>query len=145
MSRRVGVASLAGCLIWCAAAYATSVHYNGPAAGGTNHAGVEFNAKQANKRPAAVLRFEFHNIPAACTGYAPTAVNNMLTIAMKVTNSRHFNGTQALNGGLEHVTVHGSFSASFKQATGTIRVHGTVSGCRSADTGIVHWTARALH
>ena len=143
MSFRLGIASLAACLVWCAAAFASSVQYNGPAGAG-NGAGVEFGAKQVHGRPAVVRRFEFHNIPAACKGYAGTAVNGMLTITMKVSARRKFSGTESLDGGREKVVVHGAFARGFKKATGTIRVHGTVTGCASADTGIVHWSAPAV-
>jgi hypothetical protein len=143
MSLRLGIVGLVASLVWCAAAYATSVQYNGPAASG-NGAGVEFGAKQAHGRPAVVRRFEFHNIPAACAGYAGTAATDMLTITMKVTKSRRFSGTQSLNAGRLHVVVHGAFARNLKKATGTIRVRGTVPGCASADTGSVHWSASAL-
>ena len=140
-SRRVVTAILAGGLVWCAAAFATSVHYNGPAASGVNNAGVEFNLQRTIGKATVVRGFEFHNIPAACKGYAGTAVTEPLTIRMKVNASRRFSGTQALNGGRVHVVVHGAFAKSYKKATGTLRAQGTVPGCASADTGIVHWTA----
>ncbi len=143
MSVRLGIATAAICLVWCAAAFASSVQYNGPAAPG-NGAGVEFGAKQVHARPTLVRRFEFHNIPAACKGYAGTAVTGMLTITMKVGKRRAFSGTQSLNGGREKVAVRGVFARGFKKATGTIRVRGTVTGCQSADTGKVRWSAPAV-
>lgn len=143
MSFRLGIASLAACLVWCSSAAASSVQYNGPAGSG-NGAGVEFGAKQVHHRPTVVRRFEFHNIPAACKGYAGTAVTGMLTITMKVGSSRKFSGTQALNGGREKVTVSGVFARGFGKATGTIRVRGTVTGCLAADTGSVRWSAPAI-
>lgn len=137
---RVGVASVVASLVWCTAAYASSVQYNGPVGAG-NGAGVEFGAKQVHSRPTLVRRFEFHNIPAACTGYAPTAVTGMLTITMKVGSDRKFSGAQSLNGGRYKVTVSGAFARKFGKASGTIRVRGTVPGCSAADTGRVHWSA----
>ena len=143
MSFRLGVASLVACLVWCAAAFASSVQYNGPAGSG-NGAGVEFGAKQVRSRPSVVRRFSFFNIPAACKGYTATAVNDMLTITMKVNTHRRFSGTQSLNGGREKVTVRGVFARGFGKATGTIRVHGPVAGCADADTGNVRWSAPAV-
>jgi len=140
MSLRLGVGCLVACLVWCGAAFASSVQYNGPA-GSTNGAGVEFGAKQVRGRPAVVRRFSFFNIPAVCKGYSPTAVNGMLTITMKVNKHRKFSGEQSLNGGREQVTISGVFARGFGKATGTIRVHGTVSGCAAAETGSVRWRA----
>jgi len=143
VSVRVGITTLVACLAWCAAASASSVQYNGPAGAG-NGAGVEFGAKQVHSRPALVRRFEFHNIPAACQGSAPTAVSGMLTITMTVSSHRRFSGAQALNGGRYKVTVSGTFARGYHKATGTIRVRGTVPGCASANTGTVEWSAPAV-
>ncbi len=117
MSFRLGIVSLAACLVWCTAAFASSVQYNGPAGAG-HGAGVEFGAKQVHSRPTLVRRFEFHNIPAACKGYAATAVTGMLTITMKVGSDRRFSGAQSLNGGRYKVTVSGSVRARLPQGDG---------------------------
>ncbi len=41
-------------------------------------------------------------------------------------------------------SVTGHFLTLHK-ATGTLRIKGTVPGCRTADTGVVHWTATKTH
>lgn len=137
---RLASAGLVLSLIWCAAAFARSGQYNGPAASG-HGAGVEFGTKQVRGRPIVVRRFEFHNIPARCQGYAGSAVTDMLTITMKVDSQRRFSGAEALNGGRVKVKVSGRFAKRFGKATGTLSVKGTVPGCSTADTGLVHWTA----
>ncbi len=140
MSFRVGIASLVVCLIWSAAAFASSTQYNGPAASG-NGAGVEFGLQRTRGKQPKVRRFEFHNIPAQCKGYAPTAVSGPLTITMKVSSRRTFSGTESLNGGRQKVHVTGTFKRGFGKATGTLRVTGSVPGCASADTAVVRWSA----
>lgn len=139
--RRMVSAMLAVGLVCCATALATSSHYNGPAAGGVNNAGVEFNLQRSLGKAPVVRGFEFHNVPAACKGYGTTAVTEPLTIKMKLNANRRFSGSQSLNGGHVHVVIHGAFASNFKKATGTLRAQGSVPGCGSADTGIVHWTA----
>ena len=140
MSLRLGIVSLVAGLVWCAAAFASSSQYNGPAASG-NGAGVEFGLQRARGKPRTVRRFEFHNIPAQCKGYGGSAVTGQLTITMRVSSHRKFAGTESLNGGRETVKVSGTFARGFGKASGTLRVRGTVPGCTSADTGVVHWRA----
>ena len=139
-SLRVGTLSLVVVLAACPAAFARSVQYNGPAGPGV-HAGIEFGTTQARGKRRIVRRFEFHNIPAQCTGSGATAVNDLLTITMKVARDRSFSGSQTLNGGREKVKVTGRFAVGFGKASGTLHVSGTVAGCSSADTGTVKWKA----
>jgi hypothetical protein len=134
------VTALAGLVAAATALAAAGQQYNGPA-GSSPNAGVEFNARLAKGRPTQVRRFEFHNIPAQCAGYGPTAVTEQLSITMKVTGKRTFTGTGSANSGRVTAKVSGRFSRSFGRATGTLRVAGTVPGCRTADTGMVRWTA----
>jgi hypothetical protein len=130
------VASLAA----AATAWATAQQYNGPA-GSTRGAGVEFNAVLSHGHPASVRRFEFHNIPAQCAGYGPTAVTEPLSITMRVNGQRRFKATTSVNGGRVTAKITGRFSRSFAKATGTLHVTGAVPGCASADTGVVTWSA----
>lgn len=133
------VTALVG-LVAAATAFAAGQQYNGPA-GSSPNAGVEFHTGLTKGRPTQVRRFEFHNIPAQCAGYGPTAVTEQLSIRMKVTANRTFAGTGSANSGRVTAKVSGRFSRSFGRATGTLRVSGTVPGCRTANTGVVRWTA----
>jgi hypothetical protein len=134
----VGVAVAA--LATAATALATSQQYNGPA-GSSPNAGVEFGGKLSGGHPVSVRRFAFFNIPAQCTGSGPTAVSDSLSITMRVTAQHTFKGSGSLSGGKATAKVTGRFSSSFAKATGTLRVSGTVAGCRTADTGVVKWSA----
>jgi hypothetical protein len=122
------------------AAGATSHAYNGPAGTGAN-AGVEFGAHIRKGRARSVHRFEFHNIPAQCQPSGTTAVTDPLGVTMKVNKHRHFGRTVSLNGGKLTVVVSGKFSRDLSEANGTLRARGTVPGCATADTGVVHWHA----
>ena len=130
----------AAALTTAATALAASQQYNGPAGSGRN-AGVEFGAKLSGGHPVSVRRFSFFNIPAQCTGSSATAVSDGLSITMHVTAQGTFTGTGSLSGGRATAKVTGRFSSSFAKATGTLRVSGTVAGCRMANTGLVHWSA----
>src|SRR3954471_5662802 len=141
MTRRIVSAGIAlGALTATATALAASQQYNGPAGSGPN-AGVEFGAKLSDGHPSSVRRFEFHNIPAQCSGSRPSAVTDRLAITMKVSAHRTFKGSGPVNGGRATARVSGRFSSSSPKATGTLRVTGTVTGCPMADTGAVSWTA----
>ena len=68
-------------------------------------------------------------------------MTDRLSITMKVSTKRRFHGTGSLSSGRGKATVSGRFSRSFRKATGTLHVTGTVPGCASADTGDVTWSA----
>lgn len=138
--RMIPAVTAVSALAAVAVALAAGQQYNGPA-GSSPNAGVEFGTKVVGGRPTSVRRFEFHNIPAQCAGYGPTAVTDRLAITMKVTARRTFKGTGSVNGGRVTARVSGRFSRSFSKATGTLRVTGTVPGCSAADTGVVSWSA----
>jgi hypothetical protein len=137
------VAAVAAALSWSAVALALSHDraYNGPVAGGANDAGVEFGAHFRNGRARYVFRFEFHNVPAECQGSGTTAISDPLGIHMKIRRHRKFSGHAKLNGGKVTANVKGRFKRGFKKATGTLRVKGTVTGCPSADSGVLKWQA----
>lgn len=141
MTRAIAGAAVATiALTVTATALAAGQQYNGPA-GTAPNAGVEFGTRVTGGHPVTVRRFEFHNVPAQCAGYAPTAVNDLLPITMKVSATRTFSGRASLHGGKLTVKVSGRFSRTFAKATGTIRVTGSVAGCAKADTGTVKWSA----
>jgi hypothetical protein len=124
-----------------AAKSAPNRSYNGPA-GNAPGAGVEFGAHVKNKHPVSVFRFEYHNIPAQCQGSGTTATTDKLDgVTMKLNAKRKFGTKTTLNGGKVTVKVHGRFSKDYSKVSGTLRVQGTVPGCRTADTGVVNWHA----
>ena len=134
------IASVVLATFCSALAFAANRSYNGPAGSGPQ-AGVEFGAHFRKGHAVGVYRFEYHNIPAQCQGYGPTATTDKLDITMKVNAKRKFGAKTTLNGGKVTVKVHGRFAKDYSTVSGTLRVHGTVSGCAAADTGVVNWHA----
>jgi hypothetical protein len=121
-----------------AIAWASTV-LHGPAGPGPNAVvDVQFNSKHGH--PTKITRFEFSNIPAACTGFSPTAVSDTFSHPILVASDGTFHATEKLRAGRTTYTVSGRFS-SVKKATGHLRIKGTVTGCTSADSGRVHWKA----
>jgi hypothetical protein len=137
------LAAVAVLALWAALAFASNRSYNGPA-GSTPHAGVEFGAHFKKGHALWVYRFEYHNIPAQCQGSGTTATTDKLDITMNINAKRKFSGHETLNGGKVTVKVGGRFAKDYSKAHGTLRVHGTVPGCLSADTGVVKWHAPAV-
>jgi hypothetical protein len=126
-----------------AAKHTATRKYNGSF--GSTGAGVEFKVKTKNGAVQHLTLFEWHNIPTACAGYSPTATTGELDMTMAVKDEK-FHGSGKLNGDRETVTVHGKFKDNEKKATGRLHVKGTISGCVSSDTGVVHWKAhRTTH
>ena len=87
---------------------------------------------------------EYHNIPVQCQGHGTTATTDKLDITMNINSKRKFSGHETLNGGKVTATVHGRFAKDFSKGHGNLRVHGTVPGCASADTGVVQWHVSAV-
>lgn len=139
----VVVTALALSGLCAAVASAVNRSYNGPAGSGP-HAGVEFGAHFKKGHAVGVYRFEYHNIPAQCQGSGMTAVNDKLDVTMKVNAKRKFHVKTTLNAGKVTVNVHGRFAKGYGSASGTLRVYGTVAGCKAADTGRVNWQAPVL-
>jgi hypothetical protein len=137
------IAAVVGPALWTALAFASHRSYNGPAGSGP-HAGVEFGAHFKKGDALWVYRFEYFNIPAQCQGSGLTATTDKLDITMNINAKRKFSGHEKLNGGKVTATVHGRFAKDFSKAHGDLRVHGTVPGCSSADTGVVKWDAPAV-
>jgi hypothetical protein len=61
---------------------------------------------------------------------------------ISISRSGNFHSMDVADGGRTTYAVSGHF-ISLSKATGRLRIKGTVSGCRSADTGPVSWTATA--
>jgi hypothetical protein len=112
--------------------------YFGPAAGGTNNAGVEISARLSNGSPTKLTKFEWHNVPGSCSGRS-SATTGEFPDVVKVKDGK-FDATGNLGNGTVKVT--GKFKSSNKRMAGTLRVHGPVAGCGAIDTGTVKWTAK---
>jgi hypothetical protein len=115
--------------------------YFGPAAGGTNNAGVEVSARLTQGSPVKVKRLEWHNIPGTCSGRSATATTGEFPAAFAVKNGK-FSTTGKFNAGRSSVIVTGRFSHHNRRVAGTIRVRGPVAGCPAVDTGVVNWHAK---
>jgi hypothetical protein len=121
-------------------ALAASRVIHGPAGPGV-HATIDIQFNTTNQHPTKITRLDFANIPAACSGSFPTAVSDTWPQKIPVSSKGNFHSVVKRNAGRVTYTVSGHFTSQNK-ATGTLRVKGTVPGCRSADTGTVHWSAK---
>src|SRR5947209_19953268 len=97
MRGRVGAGITVLVLATAAGAAASGARYNGTAGPAGSHAGVEFTAKLAGKRPTAVHGLGWFNIPAACKGYAGSAVSDELPVSLKVGADRPFHNNVTIN------------------------------------------------
>lgn len=114
--------------------------YVGPAgAGGAETVGLTLQIKDGVAKR--VTRFEWHNISAQCSGSGATATTDTVRKPMTVSSRRKFHGTATFNEGRGTATVSGRVSKNNKRMIGTFRIRGTVTGCLSADTGVVDWQA----
>jgi hypothetical protein len=142
MKQRVVVAvGLVIALAFPALALAQRRTYFGPAAGGTNNAGVEVSARLTQGSPVKVKRFEWHNVPGTCSGFGPTATTGEFPSVVAVKHGK-FHATATFNRGRTKVTIRGRFKHSNRRMAGTLRVRGTVAGCPAVDTGVVSWHAK---
>jgi hypothetical protein len=138
--RVVVVVGVAVTLALPAAAGAARRTYFGPAAGAVNNAGVELSARLRAGSATKLRRFEWHNVPAEC-GSAATATTGEFPKTIAVKDGK-FHATATFNGGRAKVTVAGTFKHRNQRVAGTLRVRGTITGCPSADTGVVTWHAK---
>src|SRR5436305_8863454 len=122
-----------------AAALAARRVIHGPAGGGSGTVDITLVAKKGVVTK--LTRFEFNNIQATCTGSGTTAVSNQFPHTIKVKSDGTFRATVKVNGGRVTYTVRGRFKNQ-DQASGKLRVKGSVPGCGNADTGKVHWSAK---
>jgi hypothetical protein len=83
-----------------------------------------------------------NNIPASCRGFPSTATYYSFPHHISIARNGAFHSTDVANGGRVTYMVRGHF-ITLRRAAGKLRIHGTVMGCRSADTGLVSWTATA--
>jgi hypothetical protein len=101
-------------------------------------AGIELSASFDHGSPKAVTSFEFHNVPTSCGSYGTSATTGNVDKDIKVKDDK-FHKTVHQNSGRETIKIRGHFSDDAKKASGTLRVTGTISGCSTSDTGVVHW------
>src|SRR4051812_11626307 len=81
---------------------ATRRTYFGPAAGGANNAGVEISARLTSGSPTKLTKFEWHNVPGACSGRS-SATTGEFPDAVKVKDGK-FDATGKLGNGTVKVT-----------------------------------------
>jgi hypothetical protein len=112
---------------------------HGPA-GPVTDSSVDITFKYSHGHAKVITRFQFNNIPAQCQGFPQTAVSDTFAHHISVSSVGRFHATQSANGGRATYKLMGRFKGVHK-ATGTLRIVGTVPGCASADTGVVHWSA----
>ncbi len=124
-------------------AMALSRVLHGPAgSGGVATIDIQFNIKHA--RATKITRLEMNNIPASCKGFGPTSVFYSFPHHISISAKGTFRAKDVRNGGRVTYMVSGHF-ITLRKAAGKLRIKGTVPGCRSADTGLVSWTATATH
>ena len=141
MRRTVAVtAALAALLLVPSVGWGLARVLNGPAGPGPNAVvDVQFNIR--NGHATKITRFQFANIPATCDRTSQTAVSDTFGRAIVVASNGKFTAVRKLNLGRTTYPVSGRI-ISLHKAAGKLRVVGTVSGCLTADTGTVHWTAK---
>lgn len=143
MRRTIAIAVALAALAVPSIAMAVSRVLHGPAgSGGGATIDIQFNVKHG--RATKITRLELNNIPATCQGYPSTAASYSFAHHIAVSSKGSFHAKEVANGGRVAYTVSGHFS-SLRKATGKLHIKGTVPGCRSADTGGVHWKATATH
>jgi hypothetical protein len=122
-------------------ALAVSRVLHGPAgSGGVATIDIQFNIRHG--RPTHITRLEMNNIPASCRGFPSTAVYYSFPHHISIARNRTFHATDVANGGRATYMVRGQF-ITLRKAAGKLRIHGAVTACRAADTGLVSWTATA--
>jgi hypothetical protein len=105
-------------------------------AGGLVAVRVDYDHKG---NPTSVHSLRWANVPAACTGYSPTATTGDVNLSMKVDDRGAFKGSDKLDIGHATVTISGRFKHNPATATGKFQVKGSISGCAAADTGKLGW------
>jgi hypothetical protein len=124
-----------------AVALAFSRVLHGPAgSGGVGTIDIQFNIKHG--RATKITRLELNNIPASCRGFPSTAASYSFPHHIFISRDGRFRAKDVANGGRVTYMVRGHFT-TLRKAAGKLRINGTVPGCRSADTGLVSWSATA--
>lgn len=140
LRKRWGVLAVVAVMVGLPAVALASRHFlHGPVGSGANNAGLEIHLKARHDQVKVIYLFGFFNIPFSCTGGSPTAVSGKFPKRITVSGGK-FSSTQKVNSGRTTYTATGTFSG-LNKASGTLRIHGTVPGCLSGDTGVLHWHA----
>lgn len=143
MRRTIAVAICIAALAVPSIAVAFSRVLHGRAGtGGVATIDIQFNIKHG--RATKITRLELNNIPATCQGFPPTAASYSFPHRIVISSKGTFRAKDVGNAGRVTYMVSGHF-ITLRKAAGKLRIKGTVPGCRSADTGIVHWTATETH
>ncbi len=109
----------------------------------TSSATIYIGYKIRSGSPRKIITFEFNNVPAPCPPYVPVTFSGTFSQHIKVGPGPkwRFHATEVTNSGKTTYVVKGRFLTRHK-ARGTLRLTGTTSGCKDADTGVVAWTAK---
>jgi polyisoprenoid-binding protein YceI len=110
--------------------------------GGVATIDIQFNIKHG--RATTITRLEMNNVPASCKGFPSTATYYSFPHHILISPKRTFRARDVGNGGRTTYMVSGRF-ITLRKATGKLRIKGTIPGCRTADTGLVSWTATVTH
>jgi hypothetical protein len=141
MRRAVAVMLGIAVISFPSVAFAFSRVLHGPVgSGGVATIDIQFNIKHG--RATRITRLEMNNVPASCTGFPSTAASYSFPHRIRVSSDGKFHSTDRVGGGRVTYMVRGHF-ISLRKAAGKLRIKGTIPGCRSADTGLVKWTAKA--
>jgi hypothetical protein len=124
-------------------ALAASRFYRGPVAG-SRDASIEITALQSRHRPThpvRLIRIELNNIPANCPRFSRTTAYGFYPRSIAVVNGA-FHDSSARFNGQDTVTLSGHFSKDKLAISGHLRIRGPMSGCASADTGVLAFQAK---
>ena len=105
-------------------------------AGGLIAVRVDYDHKG---NPTKVHSLRWANVPAACTGYAPTATTGDVKLSMKVDDGGAFKGSAKPEFGDGKVTISGRFKHNPAKASGKFQEKGSIPACAEADTGKLSW------
>ena len=138
--RRVIVLGLAVLLALPSAALALTRVLHGPA-GPVTDSSVDVHFKYRGTHAKVITRFEFNNIPVSCQGGGSSAVSDVFPHHIGVSQAGKFHAKQSANSGRATYVVRGRFSG-VRKASGTLHITGTEPACLSANSGVVHWSAK---
>src|SRR5947209_10542659 len=113
--------------------------FHGPVGSGAGDAVVDINVFFKHHHPVKLNRFEFDNVPVTCGNFAPSAYSYSILRKIVVSQGK-FHVKLTANNGHVKIKVNGHFTSK-THAAGKLRITGSVPGCGTADSGVVHWSA----
>lgn len=137
--KRTGALSVVILLLLPAVALGLTRTLHGPA-GPVTDSSVDITFKYTGHHAKVITRFELNNVPISCAGGRSSAVSYKFAHHIHVSSTGKFHAAESPTPGLATYKVKGLFKGVHK-ATGTLSVTGTVPGCSSGHTGVVHWSA----